>query len=68
MKMVKTTAFGCKVSTWDEYNIQHDKYNQYCCMLYMNVVKKANSKSSYYTEKFFSISLILYLHGILDVH
>ena len=37
-------------------------------MLYMKAVKKVNPKSSNHKEKIFSISLILYLHEMMDVH
>ena len=37
-------------------------------MLYMKAVKKVNPKSSHHKEKIFPISLILYLHEMMDVH
>ena len=37
-------------------------------MLYMKVVKKVNPKISHCKEKFFSMSLILYLYENMDVH
>ena len=43
-------------------NVQHDKYNSYGCMLYMNIVKRVNPKSSHH-KNLFSISLILVLIG-----
>ena len=33
-------------------NVQHNKYNQHCCMLYVKVVKRVNPKSSDH-KKFF---------------
>lgn len=50
-----------KVSTKDV--IQHDS-----CMLYIKVVKRVNPKCSHYKKKFFSISLMLYLHEMMNVH
>ena len=37
-------------------------------MLYMKIVKRVNPKNYHYKEKFFSISLILYLYEIMAVH
>ena len=38
-------------------------------MLYMNVVRRVNPKSSHHKEKyFFPFSLILYLYETLGVH
>ena len=37
-------------------------------MLYMNIVKRVNSKSSHHKENIFSISLILYVYEMRDVH
>lgn len=38
-------------------------------MFYMKVVKRINLKSSYHKGKtFFSVSLMLYLYEIVDVH
>jgi len=43
--------------------------NEYCCKLHMAVVKRVNPKSSQQKEKtFYSISLLLYLHEMMDVH
>ena len=48
-------------------NVQHDKYNYHCCMLYMNVIKSVNPKSSHHNEKiFFTVSLILYQYEMMD--
>ena len=38
------------------------------CYLYMKVVKRVNPKSSHHKEKNFSISLILHLYEMVDVH
>ena len=34
-------------------DVQHDKYNQHRCMLYMKVVKRVNPKSSDHKKVFF---------------
>ena len=35
-----------------ECNVQHDKYNEHCCVLCMKV-KRVNPKSYHHKEKFF---------------
>ena len=39
------------------------------CVLYMKIVKRVNPKSSHHKKKYyFSISLILYLYEMIDIH
>ena len=51
---------------WDVIYIMINIINYLVC--YMKIVKRVNRKSSYYKEKYFSISLILYLYEMIDVH
>ena len=37
-------------------------------MLQMKIVKRVNPKSSHQKKKVFSISLIIYLYKMMDVH
>ena len=41
---------------------------QYCCMLYMNVVKRVMPKNCNNKEKNFPASLILPLYDMIDAH
>lgn len=34
-------------------NVQYDKYNEYCYILYMKAIKKVNPKSSHYNKNNF---------------
>ena len=56
-----------KINTYWGYNVQHEKYHQHCCKLYMKV-KRTNPENSHHRENFFFLSLILYLHKMMDVH
>ena len=48
---VETSSY--KTNKQQGCNVQHSKYNQHCCMLYMKVVKRVNPKSSHHKENFF---------------
>ena len=52
-----------KINKYQRCNVQHDKYNQHCCMLHMKVVL-----SSHHKGQFFSFSLILYPYEMMDIH
>ena len=56
-----------KINMYQGYNVQHEKYNQHCSKLYIKV-KRTNSENSHHREKFVFLSLILYLHKMMDVH
>ena len=70
MKAVKKVwTFTCKINKYDGCNVQHDKCIRHCCMLHMKLLR-VNPKTSHHKKKyiFFSVSLILYLNEMLDVH
>ena len=49
------------------YPIEHDKYNEQCYMLHMKVIKQVNPESCHHKKKI-SISLIVYLYKMTDIH
>ena len=48
----KVQTSSNKINKYQGCNIQHDKYNEHCCVLYMKVVKRVNRKSSHHKEIF----------------
>ena len=49
----KVQTSNYKINKYQGCKVQHDKYNQHCCMLYMEVVMRVNPKSSHDKEKVF---------------
>ena len=51
---------GTNIQLEDKYqgcDVQQDKHNEHCCILYMKVAKTVNPKSSHHKGKHFSISI-----------
>ena len=48
-------------------HIEHDKYNEQRYMLHMKVVKQVNPESCHHRKKV-SISLIVHLYEMADIH
>lgn len=56
--MLQTSSY--KINEYWGCNVQHDKYNSHSCVVYMEVVKRANPKSSHHIHKcyFYFFNLI----------
>ena len=46
-------TFSHEINKYYRCNVQHDKHNQHCCMLYMKIIKRVNPNSSHHKEKNF---------------
>ena len=65
----KEQTSSYKINKYWGCNVQHNRYNEHCCTLYMKVVERVNPKSSHHKEKnVFSFSFILYLYEMMEVH
>ena len=49
----KVYTYSYKISKYWGCNIKHDDYSLHCCVVYLIVAKRANSKSSYKEKTFF---------------
>ena len=49
----KLQTFSYKINKSWVYNLQLDTYNERCYILYADVIKRINPKSSHHKKKFF---------------
>lgn len=52
---VQTSSY--KINKYQGWDVQHDKYNEHCSVLYRKVVERVNPRTSHHTEKSFSLFL-----------